>query len=243
METIEPPFLLNKYTLAYYRIVENARRRLAVPDYVERHHIIPKSIGGNNEANNIVILTAREHFVCHRLLVKMTQDTSRQKMAYALLCMMQQKNQFQNRYTVSSHTYEILRVQCRSILHGIQDGKRNPFWGQRHTDKTKADMSRKRLERITSGVIEGMTGRTHSNETREKLREANRLQFLDPIQKEIRRTKNRNRLDSDPTYRTTLSEMSKGKVWYHDPLSGSNTRCFPDTQPSGFVRGRFKRKE
>ena len=36
--------------------------------YYENHHILPRCLGGNNEKENLVLLTAREHFICHKLL-------------------------------------------------------------------------------------------------------------------------------------------------------------------------------
>jgi hypothetical protein len=38
--------------------------------YVEEHHIVPKCMGGTNEKDNLVSLTAAEHFVAHQLLAK-----------------------------------------------------------------------------------------------------------------------------------------------------------------------------
>jgi len=75
-------FLQNKYTKIYYQIINNAKNRLLeVGMYTERHHIVPKSLGGNNLDSNLVSLTAREHFICHRLLVKMTSGNNKRKMA------------------------------------------------------------------------------------------------------------------------------------------------------------------
>ena len=49
-----------------------ARARARRPEgYVERHHVVPKCLGGTDEPENIVALTAREHFVAHQLLVRM----------------------------------------------------------------------------------------------------------------------------------------------------------------------------
>lgn len=75
-------FLINKYTKWYNSIVE---RRLAHPveGYVERHHIIPKSLGGSNDQSNLVALTAREHYICHLLLLRMTTGAERLKMLRA----------------------------------------------------------------------------------------------------------------------------------------------------------------
>lgn len=64
----------SKYTKWYYGIVNNAisqNRSKKDEHYYERHHIIPASIGGSNQKSNLVLLTYKEHFICHRLLLKM----------------------------------------------------------------------------------------------------------------------------------------------------------------------------
>lgn len=40
--------------------------------YLERHHIFPRSLGGQDVDSNLVNLTAREHYFAHHLLVKIT---------------------------------------------------------------------------------------------------------------------------------------------------------------------------
>lgn len=35
--------------------------------YCELHHILPRSLGGNDIQENIINLTAREHYLAHRL--------------------------------------------------------------------------------------------------------------------------------------------------------------------------------
>ena len=65
-------FQQNKYSKWYFNIIES-RRQVQFNGYVEEHHIIPRSIGGLNESWNVVKLTAREHFICHLLLIKMIQ--------------------------------------------------------------------------------------------------------------------------------------------------------------------------
>lgn len=58
------------YGRHYDRLIERARSR-ALAGYVERHHIIPRCMGGTDDQTNIARLTAEEHFVAHQLLVKM----------------------------------------------------------------------------------------------------------------------------------------------------------------------------
>lgn len=75
-------FINNKYTRWYYNIVNHAKTR-TITGYTEKHHIIPKSCGGDNSKENLVILTAKEHFICHLLLTKMVDGNARHKMVYA----------------------------------------------------------------------------------------------------------------------------------------------------------------
>ena len=58
------------YHQAYSRLIFRAIGR-EVLGYVERHHIVPKCLGGADAADNIVLLTAREHFLAHKLLTRM----------------------------------------------------------------------------------------------------------------------------------------------------------------------------
>lgn len=76
-------FLDNKYRKWYDNIIENAQSN-SVMGYSERHHIIPKSLGGPNSKDNIIALTAREHFLCHLLLTKFTTGADQKLMLFAL---------------------------------------------------------------------------------------------------------------------------------------------------------------
>ena len=100
-------FLDNKYTRWYNNIISSAIARSPKNDYFEKHHIIPKSLGGSNKVSNIVKLTAREHFVCHLLLTKMLSGKEKAKMVFALSMLVKIKNIGKNcRYTPSSRLYE-----------------------------------------------------------------------------------------------------------------------------------------
>lgn len=58
------------YQKHYNVLVVRGQNRL-IDGYTEKHHIIPKCMGGTDERSNLVILTAEEHYVAHQLLVKM----------------------------------------------------------------------------------------------------------------------------------------------------------------------------
>ena len=101
-------YLPNKYTRTYYNIINRARERV-VDDYTESHHIIPRSLGGNNSKQNLVDLTAREHFICHLLLVKMTTGNAHYKMIAAAWSLMGLRNRTRPGLKITSSVYERLK--------------------------------------------------------------------------------------------------------------------------------------
>jgi hypothetical protein len=79
-------FIQNKYTALYYKIIERAKARNYSKqkyDGYQTHHIIPRCFGGTDDPSNLVVLTYKEHRVCHRLLINMTESDKQYKMMYA----------------------------------------------------------------------------------------------------------------------------------------------------------------
>lgn len=78
----------NDHNLTFYQnihdaIVDRARTRSS-PYPKERHHIKPRSLGGDNSPGNLVDLTPREHFLIHLILLRLTKGVDRSKMARAM---------------------------------------------------------------------------------------------------------------------------------------------------------------
>jgi hypothetical protein len=57
------------YQRIYDSMIERAMHR-DKPEFVERHHIVPRCLGGSDDVSNLVDLTPEEHYVAHQLLVK-----------------------------------------------------------------------------------------------------------------------------------------------------------------------------
>jgi hypothetical protein len=72
------------YKNIYDRLVQNAQNR-NLSGYAERHHIVPKCMGGDNSKSNVVHLSAKEHFIAHKLLVRIYPHTK--GVWYALIAM------------------------------------------------------------------------------------------------------------------------------------------------------------
>ena len=106
---------INKYQKWYDQLIDRARNR-TIEGYVERHHIVPKSLGGTDEKSNLVKLTAREHLIAHMLLPRFVEN--KKPMWHALWCMVNT-----NGIKVNSRLYEQAKIEFRSICTGI---KRSP---------------------------------------------------------------------------------------------------------------------
>lgn len=147
-------FIKNKYNKWYWNIIENSKMRILENNvYTEKHHIIPKSLGGPDSLDNIATLTAKEHFICHLLLTKMVEGKARASMCYAAWQMTMSNNR--PRYKVSSRMYELLRTQLSESLIG-----------RTFSEETKRKIGAKSAGR------KPMLGKTHSAETKQKISDA-----------------------------------------------------------------------
>jgi hypothetical protein len=61
------------YKKIYDSLMEKGKNRNLI-EYGEKHHIVPRCLGGSNDKSNLVKLTPEEHYVAHQLLVKLYPD-------------------------------------------------------------------------------------------------------------------------------------------------------------------------
>lgn len=126
-------YLDNKYTKWYKSIISKAQTR-ALDSYTEKHHIIPRSLGGTNLPDNLVKLTGREHFICHWLLMKMVTGPAREKMIYAFRMMrVTSKDHSGNRYetTLTSRIFAKYREEHIEIHSKNMKGRVSPTKGKK----------------------------------------------------------------------------------------------------------------
>lgn len=129
--------------------------------YYELHHIVPRSMGGSDDSDNLVLLTGREHFICHLILARMHPDKSIAHAAFKMACVND------GRYgTITSRIYESLRIIHAKRVSGDEEAARK---------KSLASKGRKQSE---NHVIARTTSRKengkewHSKETLKKISES-----------------------------------------------------------------------
>jgi hypothetical protein len=179
-------FIANKYTDWYYNIISNAKSREVISAYTENHHIIPKSLGGDNTSENLVRLTAREHFLCHYLLTKMTAGQHRIKMCFAFNAF-RRSSEAQER-TLTGRQYELVRKLVSAARSEFLKGntynlgkKRGPI-----SEETRKKISESKKGKPLSAeqknkISLATKGKNKSEETKQKMRKSKPQGFGEKI--------------------------------------------------------------
>jgi len=165
------------YTKIYDNLISSRktlnRKKKRDGVYYEKHHIIPKCFGGPNTKENLVLLTFKEHFLAHLLLVEMYEGKAKNKMAYSLyrMCGVAKNNK---RKIVSSRQYNL----ARTIFVENFSGSNHPNFGKEVSKDTRDRMSKsnkgknkgKKHSQDTKNLIsENRKGIPNSPKTREKI--------------------------------------------------------------------------
>ena len=165
---------MNKYQKWYNSIVENAKLNKKKKGY-ERHHIIPKSLGGSNSVSNLVYITAREHFVCHWLLTKIYNGEAKSKMIYALNGM-KRNGKCTERYEtpITSRVYEKLKKQFSEVHSATMKGREPwnkgiPITEDQRKKNSIAATGKKRSAEAIAKTVAKQTGQKRKEETKNKI--------------------------------------------------------------------------
>lgn len=131
--------------------------------YYECHHILPKCLGGSNDKENLVLLTAREHYIAHKLLTYIYPENTKIIYAFHLMTCFNKNKEY-----VSSKDYELARSlrsnkslskETKEKLSIKSSGKNNGMF--------------KNGEKI-SGEKNGMFGKHHTEKSIEKIKNSKR---------------------------------------------------------------------
>lgn len=123
------------YSKIYDDFIQSRTNR-NINGYFEKHHILPRSMGGNDSSENIVKLTAREHFFAHLLLAKIYGG----KMWAALSFMSRSKTNGSKYHICTSKQYELAKKKDSEWRSKKYIGDNNPFYGKKHNSESLKKM-------------------------------------------------------------------------------------------------------
>lgn len=103
----------NKYYYTYLRLCSKKSNA----EYVESHHIVPRSFGGTDDKSNLIDLSARGHFIAHRLLTKFSVGKFKRGTVLAIKFMMCDNQKHKRRNKLTGRTFELLKEQSLVKRH------------------------------------------------------------------------------------------------------------------------------
>lgn len=169
------------YNKHYNNLITSRKERILNPNiYYENHHIIMRSMGGTDDLDNVIYLTAREHFIAHRLLwlIHRNRQTA---FAFKMMC---SKNK-----NWSSKIYEQIKQNLKHTdLTKIKIGNANKIsqlgntnkLGKKCSDITKQKMSLSHLgnpgpifsDDLKLKISQRFKGKKLSEKHKEKIRQS-----------------------------------------------------------------------
>jgi hypothetical protein len=213
------------YSKVYFSTIEKAKHRgWKKARGRERHHIIPQSLGGSNDKNNLVYLTCREHFLCHWLLLKITEGENHHKMRYALMGM-RAENEHQERYhtRLTARIYEKYRIEHAEYHSKLMKSKNLVPWnkgGAILTDEQRkriSDAAKNRKPMSAESRAKGnekRRGQKRSEETKLKQSLALKGRSKGPMSKEqkLLRSLHQKGVKKSSTHSANISNAVKGNI-------------------------------
>jgi len=175
------------YLNRYYKFIESLKEQ-TINGYYERHHIVPKSLGGGDEDSNIILLTPRQHYVAHWMLWKAYKGSMTTAFHYMsgikrygkrlnskTFDLMKQENAANQKTKIISDT---TREKLRQAKLGKKlspehiEKVRQASLGRKYSDETKRKVSESKKGIATRGA-----GWRHSEETKLKMKQAQQRRY------------------------------------------------------------------
>lgn len=204
------------YLKIYNDLVDKARPRgldkSKLEGYYEKHHILPKCMGGKDTEDNFVLFTAREHVVAHHLLWRANPKNHSLMWAYSRTLNTKEgklrnsrqveylkivKSEVMRNREISDETKEKIRqtLKGRKVPREVVEKSRKKNTGRKRSAETKALLSLRRQELLESGwqhteeakkkISEASRGREVSEETRKKLSDINKGKEIPEHQRKL----------------------------------------------------------
>lgn len=189
----------------HYSVLISRAINRSIEGYKESHHIIPRCLNGTDDLENIIDLTAREHFIAHQLLVKMYPGN--RNLIFALARMTDNKGRIPDRSR--NRIYEWMKIRLAREMSELMKGR------------TKENCE------AVARMAKTKTGKKFSAETIEKLRIRSKARYdrgdcpLTPgfkdtpkIRENISRALTGRELSSE--HKANLSKSATGRVMSED---------------------------
>jgi hypothetical protein len=135
-------------------ITTRLNRVLEENTYYEKHHIIPKCWGGSNNTENIIKLTAREHYIAHWLLYRIRPTSNGTALAFWKMTFPPSKHLNNRDYKISSRMYAEAKLAMANANRKLNLGKKI---SEEHLQKWRKNKNNSKV------IVNSITNETYAN--------------------------------------------------------------------------------
>lgn len=131
------------YQRIYNEFIADRRiKETSLTGYTEKHHILPRSLGGDNSKENIIRLTAQDHYFAHELIARIYGGG----MWNALFLMSLDKSNSAKKAKIKRKQYEIAKIKFSEHQSEKMTGDGNNFFGKKHKKEVIKLIIEKRVQ-------------------------------------------------------------------------------------------------
>lgn len=219
------------YPKIYISLIERGKTR-ALKESGERHHIIPRCMGGSDKTENIVVLTPEEHFLAHQLLVRIYPKNAKLVFAARMMTFNTPQHKRNNkmygwlrRKFIESQTGRVISEKARENMIKASKGN-GPKVGHVVLEETRkkiseANKGKVRSEDVKRRMSEFRKGKKASEETKRKMSESMKKKIPGPVSEETKSKlseSHKGKTHSNET-KQKMSEAKKGKAMSEETKS------------------------
>jgi hypothetical protein len=197
------------YQRIYNQIIKRAQNR-TLEGYKEKHHIVPKCMGGNNNKENLVELTAREHFLCHMLLCEIHPTNGKLKQSIWLMSIGKQRNNTLDSYKINNRMYEKLKIEFSKIAKERMENRHVTEDTRKKMSVSKKDKKQSTETKLKRSI--SLKGKPLSNEHKKKIGKSNTGVSRNMGRKSTKETKLKQSLALKGKKKINMSEETKQKI-------------------------------
>lgn len=154
------------YNRIYLSFIDDRRSRPAPDGYSEKHHILPRSLGGSDEQSNMIRLTPEDHYFAHLLLAKI--HGGKMWNAIYAMCHLSGADTGRDKERIRA------RANFGHVKRSLAEHFRATSTGRRHAEVAKVKVS------ISMLGNKHFLGKTHSQETRLRMSESQQGRSFSP---------------------------------------------------------------
>lgn len=156
-----------------------------IDGFYEKHHILPKCLGGTDDQNNLVLLPTRVHFIAHALLHKSYPKEPKLAQAFG---MMVASNKHHKGRKYKSRLYEMSKKARSNAMKGVP----RPEWVKEKLRVPKANKDnykKPKSKEHSKNISKSLTGKKKTQEHIDNLIQSQRA-FQESRTQEMMKKKN-----------------------------------------------------